>query len=183
MIRRRRHFVAPFVLVVGCSGAGTVPPVPPPLRPEPLPIDAAIDAAIDAPAEPAIDAPADAEVVTVTPDAACLDPRDPRCLPRYPRCGGPPDPSQVGCNPRPPDAVEARIIKLERTGADYLIGVGVGADGVVDKRWSAVLLDEGGRIVKAARLVIIRVDRRVIYLRVTGIDSLPTTARVRLSPP
>lgn len=162
-MRTRHTFAAPFVLVVGCSGAAPAPLPPPPLRPDPVPIDAAVDAA------------------ALAPDAALPDPEHvPRLV--VDPCKLPADPSNPACNPRRPVSFEARILEYVREGAGLIIKVGVTGDARVDPGWRASLLDRDGQIVETARLAIVRVDRRQVTIRIANLAVLPTGARVRLVP-
>jgi hypothetical protein len=185
MRRRRVHFAAPFVLIVGCGGAAH--PRPDPDEDETVaasatPADAAPDASTDA----AVDAPPDAFDAKALYQATCRPCEDPNC---HATCNPPPPSADTPCGwrgkrcapPRPAD-VNARIIGVQIQGADSIIVVGRGADLGVAKDWRAQLLLDSGKLVDAIPLEIIEVRATTTRIRLHGTFE-GRLRMVRLSPP
>jgi hypothetical protein len=166
MRRRRVRFAAPFVLIIGCSGGRTTPRTPPD-------DDIATAAPADAPPDASIDAPPDAYEQPCTP---CTFGCSATCNPPRPRPSDPP--------PRPPAAVEGRIIAVSIVGSDTFIVVGAGLDRRVDADGHVELVrDDGKRLLRGVKLEIVEVTQRTTKVRLPGGLGEARPVRVRLTPP
>lgn len=179
-VRSRQRYATPFVLIVGCSGGPRTEPARPP---DPIAFAREMDALPDPVSVPTDAAVADAAGIDARTSPP--DPNNPKDLPRFDPCGGPPYPNKPTCNPPSPSAVAVigEVIDIERSANALIIIIGRGRRDGVDTNWRAELINDSGAPIAAGTLIVFKVAERATYVRVRGIRDLPgANQRVRLSP-